>query len=182
MVKRQTRKARSTSAKATSKSGAKMGLKKLRSSFDHMDKFVNNLKTKSKHSFSDAVSEYRAEWQRVFKREISPADAASYLKFRFGIKGKSAMTRRHKMRGGALPLPLAGAPLDYTTRPGVNGYMVTSRVTSKRVWTAIMAVLCQRIAVSRMASRRTDLALRRRLAVASLMVSCALSSPRRPRL
>ena len=121
MVKRQTRKARSTSRKASAKGATKMGLKKLRSSFDHMDKFVNNLKAKSKHSFSDAVSEYRAEWQRVFKREISPADAASYLKFRFGIKGKTAMTRRRKMRGGALPLPLAGAPLDYTTRAGVNG-------------------------------------------------------------
>jgi hypothetical protein len=121
MVKRQTRKARATSRKATAKGTTKMGLKKLRSSFDHMDKFVNSLKAKSKHSFSDAVSEYRAEWQRVFKREISPADAASYLKFRFGIKGKTAMTRRRKMRGGALPLPLAGAPLDYTTRAGVNG-------------------------------------------------------------
>jgi len=97
-----------------------MGLKKLRMAFDHMDKFVNRLKTMSKHSFADAVSEYRAEWHRVFKKDISPADVASYLKFRFGLKGKSAMTRRTKMRGGAVG-PLAGAPVDYTTRDTVGG-------------------------------------------------------------
>lgn len=100
-----------------------MGLKKLRSSFDHMEKFVEQLRPKAKHSFSDAVSAYKSEWHRVFKREISPADASSYLKFRFGLKGKKAMTRRSKMRGGAAVggAPLGGAPLDYQLRAGVNG-------------------------------------------------------------
>jgi hypothetical protein len=96
-----------------------MGIKKLRGSFDHMEKFVEHLRPKAKHSFSDAVSAYKAEWHRVFKREISPADAESYLKFRFNLKGKKGMTRRSKMRGGASPL--GGAPLDYQLRAGVNG-------------------------------------------------------------
>jgi hypothetical protein len=119
MVKHQTRKVRGKSAtKGTT--GTKMGLKKLRSAFDHMEKVVNKLKPKAKHSFQDAVSEYRSEWQKVFKRDIPPAEAASYLKFRFGLKGTAAMTRRgRKMHGGALPI--SGAPLDYTTRAGVNG-------------------------------------------------------------
>ena len=99
-----------------------MGLKKLRSSFDHMEKFVEHLRPKAKHSFSDAVSAYKTEWHRVFKKEISPADASSYLKFRFGLKGKKDMTRRSHMRGGSLGgAPLAGAPLDYSLRAGVNG-------------------------------------------------------------
>jgi hypothetical protein len=115
MVKSHTRKARSS----TKKSRGHMGLKRLRGSFDHMEKFVERLRPKAKHSFSDAVSAYKAEWHRVFKREISPADAESYLKFRFNLKGKKAMTRRSKMRGGASPL--AGAPLDYQLRAGVNG-------------------------------------------------------------
>ena len=86
MVKQRTREAHQK--KATSgpiKPGLKMGLKKLRSAFDHMEKVVNKLKPKAKGSFQDAVSEYRAEWQKVFKRDISPAEAASYLKFRFGL-------------------------------------------------------------------------------------------------
>jgi hypothetical protein len=115
MVKRQTRKKHSSGSKHP-----KMGLKKLRSAFDHMEKVVNKLKPKAKHSLQDAVSEYRNEWQKVFKRDISPAEAASYLKFRFGLKGNRALTRRtKKMHGGALSL--AGAPLDYSTRAGVNG-------------------------------------------------------------
>lgn len=118
MVKSHTRKVRSS----TKKSRGHMGLKKLRGSFDHMEKFVEHLRPKAKHSFSDAVSAYKTEWHRVFKKEISPADASSYLKFRFGLKGKKAMTRRSHMRGGALAgAPIAGAPLDYSLRAGVNG-------------------------------------------------------------
>ena len=125
MVKHQTRKVRATKGAtgakgATGTKGTKMGLKKLRSAFDHMEKVVNKLKPKAKHSFQDAVSEYRSEWQKVFKRDIPPAEAASYLKFRFGLKGTAAMTRRsRKMHGGAVAI--SGAPLDYTTRAGVNG-------------------------------------------------------------
>ena len=116
MVKSHTRKVRSSTKKSR---GAHMGLKKLRGSFDHMEKFVEHLRPKAKHSFSDAVSAYKTEWHRVFKKEISPADASSYLKFRFGLKGKKGMTRRSHMRGGASPL--GGAPLDYSLRAGVNG-------------------------------------------------------------
>jgi hypothetical protein len=116
MAKSHTRKVRSSTKKSR---GAHMGLKKLRGSFNHMEKFVEHLRPKAKHSFSDAVSAYKSEWHRVFKKEISPADASSYLKFRFGLKGKKGMTRRSHMRGGAAPL--GGAPLDYSLRAGVNG-------------------------------------------------------------
>jgi len=88
----------------------------LRKSFDHMDKVVESLRKMSKHSFSDAVIVYREEWRKTFKRDISPADASAYLKFRFNTK--AAKTRRTKMRGGN---PLSGAPLEYTLRPGVQG-------------------------------------------------------------
>ena len=88
----------------------------LRKAFDHMDTVVESLRKVSKHSFSDAVITYREEWRKTFKRDLSPADASAYLKFRFGIK--SGMTRRARTRGGA---HLAGAPLDYSLRPGVNG-------------------------------------------------------------
>jgi len=98
----------------------------LRKAFDHMDKVVEGLRKKAKHSFSDAVVIYREEWRKTFKRDLSPADAAAYLKFRFGMK--SSGTRRSKTRGGGLvggaPLggaPLGGAPLDYQLRAGVNG-------------------------------------------------------------
>ena len=99
----------------------------LRKAFDHMDKVVESLRKVSKQSFSDAVIMYREEWRKTFKRDISPADASAYLKFRFNTKG--AKTRRTKMRGGSLGLggtplggtPLGGAPLGYSMAPGVQG-------------------------------------------------------------
>jgi len=87
----------------------------LRKAFDHMDSVVEDLQKTAKHSFSDAVSKYREEWRKTFKRDLSPADAAAYLKFRYGMK--SGKTRRSRTRGGAM----AGAPLDYQLRAGVSG-------------------------------------------------------------
>jgi hypothetical protein len=115
MVKGQ-RKTRKSTRKQTKKEI--LTIPELRKAFQHMDKVVEDLRNKSKHSFSDAVLIYRKEWNKTFKRDISPADAASYLKFRYGLK--SGKTRRSHMRGGAA-LPLGGAPLDYQTRPGITG-------------------------------------------------------------
>ena len=109
-----TRKKRSVSMKNRG-----LGLKHLRAAFDHIEKVVSKLKETSKHSFNGAIDAFKDEWEKTFKHAISPADAAAYLKFRFGLKGKKAMTRR-KMKGGAMPAALAGAPLDYATRPGVQ--------------------------------------------------------------
>lgn len=89
----------------------------LRKAFDHMDHVVESQRKVAKHSFSNAVIAYREEWQKTFKRDLSPADAAAYLKFRYGMK--AAKTRRTKTRGGSIGL--AGAPLDYSLRAGVNG-------------------------------------------------------------
>jgi hypothetical protein len=113
MVKSQkrTRKVRSGSKSSI------MSIPQLRKAFDHMDKVVEGLRKTAKHSFSDAVVIYREEWRKTFKRDLSPADAAAYLKFRFGMK--SSKTRRSRTRGGAAPL--AGATLDYQMRPGSTG-------------------------------------------------------------
>ena len=124
MVEHHTKKTFTRKAKKDTKAPKNkvLGLKKLRQAFDSMEAFVNRLKPKVKHSFQDAVSEYREEWRRHFKSEITPADAAAYLKFKFGLKGKQGMTRRGKMRGGAAFGQLSGASLSSTeTSPGVTG-------------------------------------------------------------
>lgn len=116
MVKSQskTRKSRSSTQKVKS---SVLTIPQLRKAFDHMDTVVESLRKTAKHSFSDAVVIYREEWRKTFKRDISPADATAYLKFRFGMK--SSKTRRSRMRGGMSAL--AGAPLDYQMRPGSSG-------------------------------------------------------------
>lgn len=106
--------------KIKSEKKAVLTIPQLRKAFDHMDTVVEGLRKTAHHSFSDAVVKYREEWHKTFKRDLSPADAAAYLKFRYGLK--SSKTRRSKMRGGAVaPLMASGAPLDYQTRAGVSG-------------------------------------------------------------
>lgn len=114
--KKTTRKMKMSTKKVRS---GTLTIPQLRKAFDHMDQVVEGLRSSSKHSFSDAVMKYREEWRKTFKRDLSPADAEAYLKFRFGVK--SMKTRKHRHRGGAIQNPLAGAPLDYATRPGVDG-------------------------------------------------------------
>ena len=96
----------------------------LRKAFDHMDKVVEALRKTAKHSFSDAVVSYREEWRKTFKRDLPPADAAAYLKFRYGLKSDKTRRTRARggtMKGGAAASALAGAPLDYQLRAGVAG-------------------------------------------------------------
>jgi len=94
----------------------------LRKAFNHMDNVVEKLRSVAKHSFSDAVKKYRDEWRKTFKHDLSPADATTYLKFRFKMKAdKTRRVRTHSMRGGASVGSMAGAPLDYSLRAGVSG-------------------------------------------------------------
>lgn len=95
-----------------------LSIPQLRKAFDHMDHVVSKLEKTAKHSFSDAVVQYREEWRKTFKRDLPPADAAAYLKFRYGLK--SGKTRRSKTRGGSMA-GVSGAPLDYQLRAGVSG-------------------------------------------------------------
>jgi hypothetical protein len=98
-----------------------IGIKQLRNSFDHMEKVVSSLKETAAHSFDKAISLFKDEWEKTFKHSISPVDAANYLKFRFRLMGKKALTRRKlKQRGGAMATmaPIAGAPLEYSMRSG----------------------------------------------------------------
>lgn len=117
MVKGQ-KKTRKLHAKGDNKSV--LTIPQLRKAFDHMDKVVSNLENTAKHSFSDAVVKYREEWRKTFKRDLPPADAAAYLKFRYGLKSGATKTRRRKTRGGAIQ-GASGAPLDYQLRAGVSG-------------------------------------------------------------
>jgi hypothetical protein len=89
----------------------------LRRAFEHIDTFAKGLLHSSK-SMDAKIAEFCEEWKRTFYREIKHDSAKVYLET---LQEETATTRRGKktrrLRGGAAPL--AGAPLDYTTRPGV---------------------------------------------------------------
>ena len=75
----------------------------LRRAFDHIEGIAKQGVT---------LEKFQDEWRKVFSHEIDGEAAQSFLRFH----SKKNKTKKAKQSGGAAPL--AGAPLDYTTRPG----------------------------------------------------------------
>jgi hypothetical protein len=92
----------------------------LRRAFEHIENFVvANLLAPRK----ELVEGLQEEWKLTFHKDLGRSDAEAYVDHVKAMhKVTEAMTRRrrrhpHPHHGGAAPL--AGAPLDYTTRPGL---------------------------------------------------------------
>ena len=83
----------------------------LRRSFEHIESYVNG-KIAHKESKEKLVKDLRKEWSKVFFKDLDKKSAESFVSDRLNKKHK-----RRTLRGGAAPL--AGAPLDYTTRQGI---------------------------------------------------------------
>lgn len=89
----------------------------LRRAFEHIEQFVvGNLGAPK----GELVSGLQEEWKNTFHKTLDKKDAEAYVDYVHGMHkltkaSKRHGTRRHRGGGG----PLAGAPLDYTTRPGL---------------------------------------------------------------
>jgi hypothetical protein len=67
------------------------------------------------------IKKFQEAWKKIFGRPVEATAADAYLTIKArkpSFAGKK--TRRAKQRGGSAGA-LAGAPLDYATRPGVDG-------------------------------------------------------------
>ena len=102
-----------------------MTIPQLRSAFEHLDHKAMQLKGKDKDV---QIQEFQAAWKAVFSRDVSPKAVEAYLAVKHAEHGGTSKKRstRRKTRsrnanqsGGAAPL--AGAPLDFQTRPGIDG-------------------------------------------------------------
>jgi hypothetical protein len=115
MVSKKTRR-----TKLSKRSGA-MTIPELKRAFDKVEAKVLSMRTLS---MSEQVKQFQGTWKETFGREIEKSAAEAYLKVKMSEKPKK-MTRKAKktMKGGAAPI--AGAPLDYQTRPGVDGPFVS---------------------------------------------------------
>lgn len=93
-----------------------MTIPKLRSSFEQLDKIAMDLKGKDKDI---QIKEFQAAWKSIFARDVSPKAIESYLAVKHAepsIKRGTRRRSRGKQAGGSV-----GAPLDYQTRPGIDG-------------------------------------------------------------
>jgi hypothetical protein len=97
-----------------------MTIPQLRKAFDHIEDFTMDLLRRTSDK-KERRKAFQTEWAKVFHRNVDDASADAYLAFEAKkSKGSKSHTHKHarKQKGGA---PLAGAPLDYSTRPGIYG-------------------------------------------------------------
>ena len=84
----------------------------LKSSFDRLEKEVPTILRET--TTKQQVRKFQETWKSIFGRPVEALAAEAYLQVKSKMRGK--YTR--KMKGGAA---LAGAPLDFQTRPGIDG-------------------------------------------------------------
>ncbi len=97
-----------------------MTIPQLRKAFDHIENYTTSL-LKSTKDATERRKAFQKEWKKVFHRDVDDKSANAYIEFEEKKVGKSKGTRKQKggQRGGAAIL--TGAPLDYSTRPGIDG-------------------------------------------------------------
>jgi hypothetical protein len=93
-----------------------MTIPQLRKAFDHIESFTTGLLQREKDPKKRRQA-FQEEWMKVFHHAVDEKATDAYLQFE-AKKTKGSKTRRSRQRGGAA---LSGAPLDYSTRPGIYG-------------------------------------------------------------
>lgn len=95
-------------------------LPELKSSFDHLRKGSHEILRKTKET-KQRIKQFQSLWKDIFHRPVDAMAAEAYLRvMENGVaRGKTAKGRANtrKQKGGSL----TGAPLDFQTRPGVDG-------------------------------------------------------------
>lgn len=93
-----------------------MTIPEIKSSFDAIENATYRI-LREGGTLSDQVKKFKVQWKAIFHRPVNTDSAEAYLKIKQMSKRHKNKTRKHTGGGGAI----AGAPLDYVTRPGVSG-------------------------------------------------------------
>ena len=100
----------------TKKYSGIMTIPELRRSFEHIEDFLTK-ELNSKASKGEIVTHLQKEWEDVFFKPLNRKAAEAYVEHVMTYKSRRLTRKSGKKHGGAEPL--AGAPLDYNTRPGL---------------------------------------------------------------
>jgi len=103
---------------AASKKGVQ-SIPELRRAFEHIEQFVDS-KLAKKESREQICQELRKEWVQTFHKDLKKVAADAFIQDRATEFATHPTRRRTIRKGGSLiSSPIAGAPLDYTTRAGI---------------------------------------------------------------
>ena len=97
-----------------------MSLPELKGSFDRLRKGCHSILRGTKET-KQRIKQFQTLWKEIFHRPVDAMAAEAYLRVMGSTvaRGKTAKSKGTKrQKGGAA---LAGAPLDFQTRPGVDG-------------------------------------------------------------
>jgi hypothetical protein len=100
------------SARSTRKRSSRENIPSIKNSFDVLEKEVEEI-IRDTQDTKQRVRKFQQVWRKIFGRPVEGIAAEAYLQ----VKMKTT-TRRKSQKGGSA---LAGAPLDYQTRPGIDG-------------------------------------------------------------
>ena len=127
--------------KTQKKRGKPLTIPLLRSSIDHMNVYCEKLLQQTNMPMKEKAKDFASEWKRVFGKVLQPKVAEEYIKHMGSMRTykKSKHTRKH--RGGGAG-PIAGAPLDYVTRPGTDlPYGNFTKYVDRGFWTPQPGIL-----------------------------------------
>jgi hypothetical protein len=100
------------SARTTRKRSSRESIPSIKNSFDVLEREVEEI-IRDTQDTKQRIRKFQQVWRKIFGRPVEGIAAEAYLQ----VKMKTT-TRRKSQKGGAA---LAGAPLDYQTRPGIDG-------------------------------------------------------------
>ena len=100
------------SARTTRKRSSREQIPSIKNSFDVLEREVEEIIRETPDT-KQRVRKFQQVWRKIFGRPVEGIAAEAYLQ----VKMKTT-TRRKSQKGGSA---LAGAPLDYQTRPGIDG-------------------------------------------------------------
>ena len=117
----ESRKGKSTRRRSAPRAlpGNVLTIPELKQAFSAVDTETRKI-LKENLSQAEQVKKFQTVWRSIFHKPVTKEAAEAYLQIKRGSASRAVrkgVTR--KMKGGSTPL--AGAPLDFSTRPGVDG-------------------------------------------------------------
>lgn len=88
----------------------------LKRSFDALESEVGRILRNPNEA--QRIRQFQEAWRRIFGRPVEPIAASAYLQVKSRDKGRG---KSRKAQKGGMGGAIAGAPLDFQTRPGVDG-------------------------------------------------------------
>ena len=113
-----TMKKRAKTQKSAKTAHKVLTIPELRKSLDYVTQYTSSLVKSGAKSTKEMAAAFAEEWHKVFGATLDMKTAESYIRHVMSKPTLGSKGTRRKMRGGSAPI--AGAPLDHLTRPGLD--------------------------------------------------------------